>query len=369
MSGEFMRDEMIEARRPPDARRGIWRWFHRNLFNGPINSVVTVVTIGLLAWGLWPFVQWALIQADWIGDSRQACSGEGACWVFISARFESIIYGFYPEAARWRVDIVFALMAGLLAWLAIPRVPGKRWAAVIAVIGFPIAAYVLLLGGHFGLMYVPTREWGGLMLTLTVATIGIVGSLPIGIVLALGRRSNLPFVRAVSVVFIEFWRGVPLITVLFMASVMLPLFVPTQVEFDKLLRALVGIMLFWSAYMAEVVRGGLQAIPSGQEEAGKALGLGYWQRMGLIVLPQALKLVIPGIVNTFIALFKDTSLVLIIGLFDLLAIIRAGLTDSDWLGFATEGYVFAALVFWVFCFSMSRYSQYIERRLQTGHTS
>ncbi|MFC0383543.1 amino acid ABC transporter permease [Chromohalobacter israelensis] len=369
MSGEFMRDEMIEARRPPDARRGIWRWFHRNLFNGPINSVVTVVTIGLLAWGLWPFVQWALIQADWIGDSRQACSGEGACWVFISARFESIIYGFYPEAARWRVDIVFALMAGLLAWLAIPRVPGKRWAAVIAVIGFPIAAYVLLLGGHFGLMYVPTREWGGLMLTLTVATIGIVGSLPIGIVLALGRRSNLPFVRAVSVVFIEFWRGVPLITVLFMASVMLPLFVPTQVEFDKLLRALVGIMLFWSAYMAEVVRGGLQAIPSGQDEAGKALGLGYWQRMGLIVLPQALKLVIPGIVNTFIALFKDTSLVLIIGLFDLLAIIRAGLTDSDWLGFATEGYVFAALVFWVFCFSMSRYSQYIERRLQTGHTS
>lgn len=369
MSGEFMRDEMIEARRPPDARRGIWRWFHRNLFNGPINSVVTVVTIGLLAWGLWPFVQWALIQADWIGDSRQACSGEGACWVFISARFESIIYGFYPEAARWRVDIVFALMAGLLAWLAIPRVPGKRWAAVIAVIGFPVAAYVLLLGGHFGLMYVPTREWGGLMLTLTVATIGIVGSLPIGIVLALGRRSNLPFVRAVSVVFIEFWRGVPLITVLFMASVMLPLFVPTQVEFDKLLRALVGIMLFWSAYMAEVVRGGLQAIPSGQDEAGKALGLGYWQRMGLIVLPQALKLVIPGIVNTFIALFKDTSLVLIIGLFDLLAIIRAGLTDSDWLGFATEGYVFAALVFWVFCFSMSRYSQYIERRLQTGHTS
>ena len=369
MSGEFMRDEMIEARRPPDARRGIWRWFHRNLFNGPINSVVTVVTIGLLAWGLWPFVQWALIQADWIGDSRQACSGEGACWVFISARFESIIYGFYPEAARWRVDIVFALMAGLLAWLAIPRVPGKRWAAVIAVIGFPIAAYVLLLGGHFGLMYVPTREWGGLMLTLTVATIGIVGSLPIGIVLALGRRSNLPFVRAVSVVFIEFWRGVPLITELFMASVMLPLFVPTQVEFDKLLRALVGIMLFWSAYMAEVVRGGLQAIPSGQDEAGKALGLGYWPRMGLIVLPQALKLVIPGIVNTFIALFKDTSLVLIIGLFDLLAIIRAGLTDSDWLGFATEGYVFAALVFWVFCFSMSRYSQYIERRLQTGHTS
>ncbi|TDX28700.1 amino acid ABC transporter membrane protein 2 (PAAT family) [Modicisalibacter xianhensis] len=360
-------DGMIEARRPPDLRSGVAGWLRKNLFNGPVNSVITIITAGLLAWALWPLLQWAVLQADWIGQSREDCSGEGACWVFISARFETIVYGFYPEAARWRVDIIFAMLAALIAWLAIPRLPAKRWVGLFALVGFPVVAYFLLVGGHFGLMYVPTREWGGLMLTLTIATVGIVGSLPLGVILALGRRSKMPLVKSVCVVFIEFWRGVPLITVLFMASVMLPLFVPTEVDFDKLLRALVGIMFFWSAYMAEVVRGGLQAIDKGQNEAGQALGLGYWQRMGLIILPQALKLVIPGIVNTFIALFKDTSLVLIIGLFDLLAIVRAGLTDPNWLGFATEGYVFAALVFWIFCFSMSRYSQYIERKLHTGH--
>nr|WP_298249411.1 amino acid ABC transporter permease [uncultured Halomonas sp.] len=361
------RTEMIPERRAPDMSRGAVGWLRANLFNTPLNGAVTLVTVALLAWLLWPALQWALFQADWLGNSREACSGEGACWVFISARFETIIYGFYPESERWRVDLVFLLMAALVAWLAIPRLPAKRWVGLFALVGFPVIAFILLVGGGFGLEHVPTRSWGGVMLTLTIATVGIVGSLPIGVVLALGRRSKMPLVRGFSVVFIEFWRGVPLITVLFMASVMLPLFVPTQVEFDKLLRALVGIMLFWSAYMAEVVRGGLQAIPRGQEEAAKALGMGYWQRTALIVLPQALKLVIPGIVNTFIALFKDTSLVLIIGLFDLLAIIRAGLTDSEWLGFASEGYVFAALMFWVFCFSMSRYSQYIERRLHTGH--
>ncbi|MGC3873924.1 amino acid ABC transporter permease [Halomonas sp. GXIMD04776] len=357
----------IPARQPPRLEQGIVGWLRANLFSGPLNSLVSVAIIVMLGYLLWPLIQWALINADWVGDSREACSSEGACWVFISARLETIVYGFYPQAARWRVDLVFALLAALIAWLAIPRLPIKRWVCLFALFGFPIIAYVLLSGGHFGLMPVSTRDWGGLMLTLTIAVVGIVGSLPIGVLLALGRRSTMPLVRGVSVVFIEFWRGVPLITVLFMASVMLPLFVPSEVDFDKLLRALVGIMLFWSAYMAEVVRGGLQAIPSGQEEAGKALGLSYWQRMGLIVLPQALKTVIPGIVNTFIALFKDTSLVLVIGLLDLLSIIQAGLTDPDWLGFAIEGYVFAALVYWVFCFSMSRYSQYVERRLDTGH--
>ncbi|WP_129141676.1 amino acid ABC transporter permease [Halomonas coralii] len=362
-----VRTQMIEAREPPDQRRGVLGWLRANLFSGPLNSLVSIVTIALLVRLLWPFLEWSLFDADWLGSSRDACSGDGACWVFISARFESIVYGFYPEAARWRVDLVFAMLAVLIAWLALPRLPAKPWVGLFALVGFPVIAYFLLVGGHFGLMDVPTREWGGLMLTLTVAVVGIVGSLPIGVLLALGRRSTMPLVKGVSVIFIEFWRGVPLITVLFMASVMLPLFVPSEIEFDKLLRALIGIMFFWSAYMAEVVRGGLQAIDKGQNEAGQALGLSYWQRMGLIILPQALKLVIPGIVNTFISLFKDTSLVLIIGLFDLLAIIRAGLTDTDWLGFAMEGYVFAALVYWVFCFSMSRYSQYIERRLHTGH--
>lgn len=361
------RTEMIEARDAPDQRRGVVGWLRANLFNGPINSVVSIIVIALIVRLVWPFLEWAIIDANWIGTTRDACTGDGACWVFISARFESIVYGFYPEAARWRVDIVFALLAILVAWLAVPKLPRKKWVALFALIGLPIIAYFLLVGGSFGLEYVPTRAWGGLMLTLTIAVVGIVGSLPLGIILALGRRSKMPFVKGICVIFIEFWRGVPLITVLFMASVMLPLFVPGNLDFDKLLRALIGIMFFWSAYMAEVIRSGLQAIGKGQNEAGQALGLSYWHRTGLIILPQALKLVIPGIVNTFISLFKDTSLVLIIGLFDLLAIIRAGLTDSNWLGFSTEGYVFAAAVYWVFCFSMSRYSQYIERRLNTGH--
>jgi general L-amino acid transport system permease protein len=205
------------------------------------------------------------------------------------------------------------------------------------------------------------------MLTLVIAAVGCVASLPLGILLALGRRSRMPVVQAICVVFIEFWRGVPLITVLFMSSVMLPLFLPEGVNFDKLLRALIGVTLFEAAYMAEVVRGGLQAIPKGQYEAAAALGLGYWKMMGLIILPQALKLVIPGIVNTFIALFKDTTLVIIIGLFDLLNTVHNATTDPNWLGYSIEGYVFAATVFWIFCFGMSRYSQHLEQRLHTGH--
>ncbi len=205
------------------------------------------------------------------------------------------------------------------------------------------------------------------MLTLIIAAVGIVAALPIGTLLALGRRSEMPIVRSLCITYIEFWRGVPLITVLFMASVMLPLFLPEGTYFNKLLRAMIGIVMFESAYMAEVVRGGLQAIPKGQYEAAAALGLNYWKMMGLIILPQALRLVIPGIVNTFIALFKDTTLILIIGLFDLLATVEAAFRDPNWLGYAVEGYVFAALVFWVFCFGMSRYSQALERRFQVGH--
>lgn len=360
-------ERLIASRPPPTPQGGVVHWLRTRLFSGPINSVVSIVTLLLVVRLVWPVIDWALIQADWVGSSRADCTSDGACWVFISTRWSQIVYGFYPLAERWRVDIVLGLFFTLIAWLVLPRLSGKRTAALMALVGLPIIAWVLLLGGMFGLSHVPTRAWGGLMLTLTIATVGIVGSLPLGVLLALGRRSKMPLVRAICVIFIEFWRGVPLITVLFMSSVMLPLFVPANVEFDKLLRALIGIMLFWSAYMAEVVRSGLQAIDKGQGEAGAALGLGYWLRMRLIILPQALKLVIPGIVNTFIALFKDTSLVLIIGLFDVLSIIQAGLTDSDWLGFAIEGYVFAALVFWVFCFGMSRYSQHLERRLDTGH--
>ena len=236
---------------------------------------------------------------------------------------------------------------------------------------FPVLAFILLSGDMFGLEHVETAKWGGLMVTLVIAVTGIVASLPLGILLALGRRSNMPVIRIFSVGFIEFWRGIPLITVLFMASVMLPLFLPEGVNFDKLLRALIGVALFSAAYMAEVIRGGLQAIPKGQYEAGEALGLRYWQSMRLIIMPQALKLVIPGIVNTFIGLFKDTTLVGIIGMFDLLLSVTQGVNDPYWSTptSATTGYVFAALGFWVFCFGMSRYSLYVERKLDTGHRS
>jgi general L-amino acid transport system permease protein len=238
-------------------------------------------------------------------------------------------------------------------------VPGKLWSALYTIVVFPVLAVILLSGGVFGLPHVTTSLWGGLMVTLVVASAGIAGAFPLGIILALGRRSNMPAVRAVSVAFIEFVRGVPLITVLFMASVMLPLFLPGNVTIDKLVRALVMVAVFAAAYLAEVIRGGLQAIPRGQFEAADALGLTYAQKMGLIVLPQALKLVIPGIVNTFIALFKDTSLVLIIGIFDLLGAVQST---------PTTGYVFAGFVFWAFCFAISRYSQMIERRLAQGGT-
>ena len=251
--------------------------------------------------------------------------------------------------------------------LFIKAFPWKAWLGAFILFGYPVIAFILFSGGMFGLEHVETSRWGGLTLTLILASVGMAASLPLGILLALGRRSNMPIVKAVSVIFIEFWRGVRLITVLFMSSVMLPLFLPEGTNFDKLLRAMIGITLFQSAYMAEVVRGGLQAIPKGQYEAAQALGLGYWRSMGLIILPQALKLVIPGIVNTFIALFKDTTLVLIIGLFDLLAMIEAALADPKWLGFAIEGLTFAAFIYWIFCFSMSRYSMSLERKLHTGH--
>jgi len=243
--------------------------------------------------------------------------------------------------------------------------------SVVATVGTMavIALVLFLVSIDFGLVPVETEVWGGLLVTLVIAITGIVASLPLGIALALGRRSKLPIVRLVSIIFIEFWRGVPLITVLFMSSVMLPLFLPEGVTFDKLLRALIGVALFAAAYMAEVVRGGLQAIPKGQYEGAQALGLSYWKMMGLIVLPQALKLVIPGIVNTFIGLFKDTTLVLIIGLFDLLGQVQSSFTDPTWSTPTQShtGYLFAAAVFWVFCFSMSRYSIYMEKRLHRGH--
>ena len=359
--------ETIPQRPAPKGTIGPVAWLRGNLFNGPINSIFTLLGLYVLYLLVVPTVQWAFIDANWVGDSREDCTRVGACWVFVNARFSQFMYGLYPSEEYWRANIVFAMFAGIIAWMVIPRLPFKRWMTLFALLIFPVIAYVLLHGGYFDLPRVSTHRWGGLMLTLLLASVGMIGALPIGIVLALGRRSNMPIVKTFCVIFIEFWRGVPLITILFMASVMLPLFLPSELSVDRLVRALIGLTLFQSAYMAEVIRGGLQAIPKGQDEAAAALGMTYWKRMGLIVMPQALKMMIPGIVNTFISLFKDTTLVMIIGLFDLLGIVQAALSDSRWLGFSIEGYVFAAFVFWIFCFSMSRYSQYLERKLNTGH--
>jgi len=357
------------AKPPPTSSIGWLAWLRANLFSSLWSGIATLLVAALSLSLLIPFLDWALIEASWQGSDRSACSSEGACWVFIVQRLDQFLYGFYPEQETWRLDLSFMLVAVALLWLAIPRMPAKRYVQRFSLLILPIIVYLLLRGGVLALTPVETHLWGGFSLTLVIAAVGIMTSLPIGILLALGRRSELPMLRSVCVVYIELWRGVPLITVLFMASVMLPLFLPAQLEFDKLLRALIGITLFQSAYMAEVVRGGLQAIPRGQIEAAQSLGLNYWKTMRIIVLPQALKLMIPGIVNTFIALFKDTSLVLIIGLFDLLAIMQAASNDPQWIGYATEGYLFVGMLFWLFCFGMSRYSQYLERRLQTDHTA
>ncbi|ESR23342.1 amino acid ABC transporter permease [Lutibaculum baratangense] len=366
----FVREQMVEAMPPPGVRRGAGDWFRRNLFSSVPNGIMTILALLFLAWSIPPLIQWAFIDAVWEGTNREACLGPdvGACWAFVKAKFGQFIYGRYPIGERWRVDLVFLLLAAGLVPMAIPSAPYKALNALFLLVIFPVAAFILLTGG-FGLRVVPTEFWGGLLVTLVVAITGIVVSFPLGILLALGRRSKMPAVRLLSIAFIELWRGVPLITVLFMSSVMLPFFLPDGVSFDKLLRALIGVAFFSSAYMAEVVRGGLQAIPKGQYEAAAAMGLGYWPMMYLIILPQALKLVIPGIVNTFIGLFKDTSLVLIIGLFDLLGIVQFNFTDSNWATpqTAATGFAFAALVFWIFCFGMSRYSMFIERRLETGH--
>ncbi len=354
--------------RKPPAGAGAVAWVKSNLFSSPLNAALTILGV----WIIWivahAVFDWAIVRAVFVGADGSACSkeGSGACWPFVFHKFDQFMYGRYPDPERWRVNVTLLLFALGLGGLIIPAVPRKTWIAVFMFLVFPVIAYYLLTGGIFGLSIVETSKWGGLLVTLVVAVVGIVASFPIAVALALGRRSKLPFVRYTSIGFIEFIRGVPLITMLFMASVMLPLFLPDGVTFDKLLRALIGVALFQGAYLAEVIRGGLQAIPRGQYEAADALGLSYPQKMGLIVLPQALKLVIPGIVNSFIALFKDTSLVLIIGLFDLLGIVQQAISsDSNWFSPSTPvtGYVFAGLIFWIFCFGMSRYAQWMERRL------
>ncbi|MCZ2722675.1 amino acid ABC transporter permease [Marinomonas sp. 15G1-11] len=351
---------------PPVNSVGAVAWIKQNLLSSPLNVFLTLFSAYILYLLLPPMIQWGIIDATISGDTKSACTGGGACWTFIKVRFDQFMYGLYPPEEYWRVNLALVLLI-INTGLFFVKSLNKMIVSLSIVLVYPIVAFTLFSGGIFGLEHVETSLWGGLFLTMLLGIIGIVASFPLGVLLALGRRSDMPIAKSVCVVFIETIRAVPLITIMFMASVMIPLFLPEGLNFNKLLRILIGITLFSAAYMAEVIRGGLQAIPKGQYEAADAMGLTYWQSMILVILPQALKLVIPGIVNTFIGLFKDTTLVYIVGMFDFLGIIQLANHDANWLGTTVEGYAFAGFVYWAFCFGMSRYSMAIERKLETGH--
>ena len=356
---------------PPVRTTGVVGWVRANLLSSPLNVALTLLSLWLLWMILPPAIQWLFTEAIWSAQDRKECWAmmdaprDAACWAFIRGSFELFVYGWYPEPERWRVNLTFILFIAAIVGGLRENIPGKKYWLFFAM-AYPFIAAWLLLGG-LGLEPVGTNKLGGILLTLVVAVTGIAFSLPLGIALALGRRSNLPALRGVCVIFIEFIRGVPLITLLFVASTMLTYFLPPGSTFDLLMRVLIMVTLFASAYIAEVVRGGLQGLSNGQYEAADSLGLSYWKAHRLVVLPQALKISIPGIVNTFIGSFKDSTLVLIIGMMDILGLGRARLNDPDWLGLAPELYMFIALFFFISCFSMSRYSFSLEKKLQTGH--
>ena len=345
-----------------------WRWARANLFNGVASSIVTLVLAYIVLRALWGVIDWGIVNAVWQAPDGRACQaasgGQGACWAFLSVWGRFILFGRYPYAEQWRPLLVIVIFVALFVASCDRRLWGWRLVALWG-LGL-VAAFVLMLGGVLGLSFVPTELWNGLPLTLILAIVGLAAAFPLALLLALGRRSEMPAVRALSIAYIELIRGVPLITVLFMASVMLPLFLPEGTTIDKLLRAQVGFILFYAAYLAEVVRGGLQAIAKGQYEAADALGLGYWRKMSLIILPQALKIAIPPLVNIFIAGFKDTTLVTIIGLFDLISTASNAITDPAWRGFYVEAYSFIAAIYFLFCFFMSRYSGALEKSLKRG---
>ena len=349
----------------PISTTGLIYWLRVNLFSSVANSIITLVSLYLLYLALPASINWLFLDATYVGETRKDCAPDGACLAFIGERFNLFVYGFYPEHLRWRVNLATILLAVAGAAVLWESIPARKYMLRFALVYPFIGAW--LLSGGFGLEHVGTHLFGGLMLTLTIGVTGIVGSLPLGILLALGRQSNLPIIKYFCVGFIEFIRGVPLITLLFVASTMLSYFLPPGTTFDLLMRVLIMVTLFASAYMAEVIRGGLQALPKGQLEAAESLGLNYSQAMRFIILPQALKISIPGIVNTFIGLYKDSTLVIVIGLLDPLGIGRASVADSAWLGLSTEVYLFVAIFFFISCFAMARYSLYLENKLNTGH--
>lgn len=376
MEQRFVSKTIIPSAKPPKRQNTVWSWLKDNLFSTPTNTVISIVLGGLLIDLLIPLVNWMFINAVWDGADRTACATQqqggampndwnGACWAFVKANFWQFIYGRYPDAEKWRVNLLAAIVLIINIPLLMPSVRHKFINALISLFIVPLIGYVLLFGGYFGLPVVATEYWGGLLVTLTIAYVSMTFSLPFGTLLALGRRSKKPIIRILSVTFIETVRGIPLVAVLFIASVMFPLFLPQGMTFDKLVRALIGVALFTSAYIAEVVRGGLQTVPRGQYEAAQSLGLGYVKTMVFVILPQAYSLVIPSIINVLIGMFKETSLVYIIGMFDLLGIVRQAIQQAKWSTPQTPvtGMIFIGLVFWMFCFVMSRYAHFLERRL------
>ncbi len=339
-------------------------WLRRNLFSSPFNGALTIITVAFIAYVGPILFRWAVLDATLSGMSRAACASDGACWTFIKTRLPLFFVGRYPADERWRVVAALLVLIGF-CWPVLreghARHRGLRLILLLTLC--PLLIGVLLLGGVPGLSYVDTSLWGGLMLDVLISFVTVAGAIPFGIVLALGRRSNVPVLRTLSICYIELWRGVPLLTVLFMSAVIVPLLLPNGVSADRLVRAMIALVLFNSAYMAEVIRGGLQGVPPGQEEAAASLGMRWWQLQAFVVLPQAVRIALPGIVNTVVDLFKDVTLITIIGLTDLLGVVNQALKDPAWLGMAHEGYAFAAFVFFICCFMMSTYSRRLERRL------
>ncbi len=352
-------------RPPPVSEKNLLRWIRKNLFSTWYNTLFTAFFVYLLYLVIPPALQWLFLNADFFTQGRDECTSGGACWGVITARFEQYLYGFYPKGQHWRPNLAFVLLIVALLPIFWDNMKWRMHFMKFSAF-YPILAFWILFGGFY-LPSVDSTQIGGLSLTIVLGFLGIGLSLPIGTLLALGRRSDLPILRLLCVIVIEFIRGVPMISLLFMATVMFPLFLPPGSQVDQLWRVIFIVVIFSSAYIAEVVRGGLQAIPRGQIEASDALGLKYWQMMRLVILPQALKISIPGIVTTFIGLFKDTTLVLIVGMFDLLGVGRAALSNKQWIGLANEVYTFIAFVFFIFCYSMARYSVYLEKKLSVDH--
>ena len=356
----------LPARQPPQTHVGAQAWLRKNLFFSPAGSVATVVIVAIALYLLWGLLDWAVFKAVWRTDNAacRALEHSAACWGVIGEKYRLIVFGRFPFEQQWRPLVGTLMLVALIIYSARPAAWKRalliRW--VVALVVF----FFLMRGGLFGLEYVETSRWGGLPLTIVLSIVGIVAGFPLAIALALGRRSSLPGIRTICIVFIELVRGVPLVSVLFMASFMFPLFMPSGVNIDVLLRVVVGITLFSGAYLAEVIRGGLQAVPKGQIEAAQTLGLSYWQTQRKIVLPRALRTVVPAIVSTFIATFKDTSLVTAVSLYELTGSLQLALGDAEWRAFYMEGYIFIAIIYFVCCYSMSRYSRWIEALLYAG---